>query len=87
LSIDKYPLISFKSDKIEKKGNSSVAIGELTLKGKTKQTEIPFTFSGKGDNGIFKGKFVIKHEEFNIRKEGGSVGNDVIIELNIPVKK
>jgi polyisoprenoid-binding protein YceI len=87
LDTDKYPLISFKSDKIEKKGSSYIATGDLTLKGKTKQTAIPFTFSGKGNNGVFKGKFVIKREDFNVGKEGGSVGNEVTIELNIPVKK
>ena len=87
LNTDKYPLISFKSDKIEKKESGYVAAGELTMKGKTKPIKIPFTFSGKGDNGVFKGKFVIKREDFNIGKKGGSVGSNVTIELNIPVKK
>lgn len=87
LNTDKYPTISFKSDKIEKNGNGYVAVGNLTLKGKTKPTQIPFTFSGKGNSGIFKGKFVIQREDFDVGKKGGSVGNDVTIDLNVPVSK
>ncbi len=33
LNTDKYPRISFESDKIEKKDNGYVAVGKLTLKG------------------------------------------------------
>jgi polyisoprenoid-binding protein YceI len=87
LDTDKYPLISFHSTKIEKKGNGYVAMGDLTLKGKTKPVEIPFTFSGKGSAGVFKGTFTINREDFNVGKKGGSVGNTVTLDLNIPVKK
>jgi len=87
LNTDKYPLISFHSSKIEKKGNGYVAIGDLTLKGKTRPVEIPFTFSGKGNAGVFKGKIIINREDFDVGKKGGSVGSAVTIDLNIPVKK
>jgi len=84
---DKYPRISFRSTKIEKKGNGFVAHGELTMKGKTQPIEIPFSFSQKDNTGVFKGTFVIKREDFNLGKHGGSVGNEVTIQLDIPVKK
>ena len=87
LNTDKYPLISFKSTKIEKKGNGYVAIGDLKLKDKTKQVEIPFTFTGKGNTGSFKGTFVIKREDFGVGKPGGTVGNEITINLLVPVKK
>jgi polyisoprenoid-binding protein YceI len=87
LNTDKYPLISFRSRKFEKKGNEFIAIGELTLKGKTKPMEIPFTFNFKGNEGVFKGKFTINREDFDVGKKGGSVGKTISIDLTIPVEK
>ncbi|MFT3705112.1 MAG: YceI family protein [Agriterribacter sp.] len=84
---EKYPLISFKSTKVEKKGNGYVAIGELTMKGKSKTIEIPFTFTEQGNTGEFKGDFVIKREDFGLGKHGGSVGNEVSLNITVPVKK
>lgn len=87
LNTDKYPRISFESNKIEKKDKGYVAVGNLTLKGKTKPVEIPFTFTNKGNEGIFKGKFTINRTDFNIGKQGGSVGKTITIELNVPAVK
>lgn len=45
---EKYPEITFKSTKIEKTGeNKFVAKGELTMKGVTKNIELPFVITGK----------------------------------------
>jgi polyisoprenoid-binding protein YceI len=87
LNTDKFSEISFHSKKIEKTSTGFKASGELTLKGVTKPVEIPFTFTSNGNTGIFKGKFTIKREDFHVGKPGGSVGNDVAIGLEIPVKK
>ena len=87
LNTDKFPLISFKSNKIEKTGNGFKAIGELTLKGTTKPVEIPFTFSSKENEGVFKGQFQINREDYKVGKPGGSVGSIISIELEVPVKK
>lgn len=84
---DKYPEISFRSKKIEKAGEGFKAEGELTLKGVTKPVEIPFTFTPAEGGGLFKGHFVIKRLDFNVGKPGGSIGEDVTIDLEIPVKK
>jgi len=40
--VDKYPDITFKSTKIEKRGDQLVAIGDFTMHGVTKQIELPF---------------------------------------------
>ena len=86
LNTDKYPRISFKSNKIEKNGSGFKASGTMTIKGVTKQAEIPFTFTGKDATGIFKGQFTIKREDYNIGKPGGSVGDIITITLTVPVK-
>src|ERR1700691_4101897 len=69
LNTKKFPEISFHSKKIEKTEKGFKAIGELTLKGTTKPVEIPFTFSGNGSSGVFKGQFTINREEYNIGKK------------------
>jgi polyisoprenoid-binding protein YceI len=87
LNTKKFPEISFHSKKIEKTEKGFKAIGELTLKGATKPVEIPFTFSGNGPSGVFKGQFTINREEYNVGKKGGSVGDIITITLEVPVKK
>jgi polyisoprenoid-binding protein YceI len=87
LNTDKYPEISFHSKKIEKTGSGYTASGDLTIKGVSKPVQIPFTFTPDGNSGVFKGQFVIKREEFNIGKPGGSTGDDVTISLEVPVSQ
>ena len=84
---DKYPEIAFHSKKMEKTGTGYKVVGELTMKGVTKPVEIPFTFTPNDGGGLFKGQFTIKRVDFNIGKPGGSIGEDVTINLEIPVKK
>jgi polyisoprenoid-binding protein YceI len=84
---DKYPIISFKSSKIEKGPQDFKAVGELTLKGTTKPLTIPFSFTATGSTGIFKSTFTINREDYNIGSPGGSVGSIVTIELMVPVSK
>ena len=85
LDADNHPVMSFKSSKIEKSGKGYKAIGDLTIKGITKHAEIPFSFSGKGNTGIFKGNFTIQREDYGIGKAGGSIGSTVSIDLEVPV--
>jgi len=87
LDTDKYPLISFKSKKIEKAAPGYKAVGELTLKGTTRLVEIPFSFTTSGNTGVFKGKFTINREDYKVGKPGGSVGSTITIELEVPVSK
>ncbi len=84
---NKYPEIAFHSRKIEKSGGDYKAMGDLTIKGNTKPAEIAFTFTHNGATGAFKGHFTIKREDYNLGKEGGSVGSIVTIDLEVPVKK
>jgi polyisoprenoid-binding protein YceI len=87
LNTDKFPRISYKSKKIEKSASGYKAIGDLTLKGITKPVEIAFTFSPNGNSGLFKGEFSIKREDFDLGKPGGSVGDIITLQLQVPVKK
>ncbi len=81
LDTGKYPVITFVSTAIAKKGDAYEATGNLTLKGVTKEVKFPFTFS----KDVFNGKFTIAPKEFNITRGGTPESLD--IELNIPVTK
>ncbi len=85
LDSDKYPSISFQSDKIQKSGTGYKAIGDLTIKGVTKSIEIPFTFSEKGNDGVFKGSFTLQRQDYGVGKSGGSIGSTVTVDLEVPV--
>ena len=81
LNTDKYPVITFTSKSVAKKGDAYEATGDLTMKGVTKEVKLPFTFS----KDVFNGKFKIAPKEFNITR--GGTPDALEIELNIPVTK
>ena len=87
LNSENYPSLSFRSDKIQKSGTGYIAIGSLTIKGVTTRIEIPFTFSEKGNAGVFKGGFTIKRQDYGVGNSGGSIGSTVTIDLEVPVTK
>jgi polyisoprenoid-binding protein YceI len=87
LDSDNFPSISFYSDKIQKSGTDYKAIGDLTIKGVTKRIEIPFSFSEKGNAGVFKGSFTIQRRDYGVGKPGGSIGNTITIDLEVSVSR
>jgi polyisoprenoid-binding protein YceI len=71
---EKYPKITFKSTKIESKGdNKFVAHGDLTIKDVTKKIEMPFTLLGVMDNPR-GGKIAGISSEFEIDRNVFDVG-------------
>ncbi len=43
---EKFPVITFKSKRIENRNGQLIAIGDLTMRGVTKEIELPFTVTG-----------------------------------------
>ena len=91
--VEKYPEMTFKSTKVEKRGEQWVASGPLQIKDVTKNVEIPFDLTvadmprgGKalGASGTFK----VNRNDYHVAKgsvvdNGATVGNDITIELNV----
>jgi polyisoprenoid-binding protein YceI len=50
LDVATHPELTFKSTKIVKKGEQWVAVGDLTIRGVTREVEVPFTLSGPATN-------------------------------------
>lgn len=44
--VEKYPQMTFKSTRVEKKGKNMLVTGDLTMKGVTKQVSFPFQIEG-----------------------------------------
>ncbi|HED09963.1 MAG TPA: polyisoprenoid-binding protein [Caldithrix abyssi] len=91
---EKYPLMTFKSSKVEKTDNGYVAIGTLTLHGITKDLRLPFTVKGPikdpwGNTRIgINATTIINRKDFNVSwsktMDGGGlvVSDDVRIVIN-----
>jgi len=80
---EKYPEMTFKSTKVEKRGKSLVLTGDLTMKGITKSVSIPFEITGwlpAGERSPAKmgiaGETVINRRDFGINY-GGNLPNGV----------
>ncbi|MGH7494867.1 MAG: YceI family protein [bacterium] len=97
-NVAKDSLITFASKKIEKKGEGYVAIGDLTLRGVTKEVALPFTILGTikdqdGDTRLgVEAKTTINRFDYGVKWdrtfEPGNliVGKDVDITLNLEAK-
>ena len=89
---DKYPEIKFQSTKVEKRGDSYVAIGNLTMKDVTRQIELPFTLNQAETNGKkalgVDSELTINRFDYHINWDptGATVTKDVKIEINLEAK-
>ena len=85
-----FPEIRFTSSRvISRDGNEFEVIGDLELKGITREMPIVFTFSSEGMKGLFEGRMEVNREDFGIEGNffGFVVGEDFEVELRIPVEK
>src|SRR5207248_10864134 len=99
LDVAKYPEMHFKSTKIEKRGDQWVAIGDFTLKGVTKQIELPFSLQGPIVDPWGKSRIATKtgtkinRHEYGVKydqrmKDGGPlIGEEVTISLQVEATK
>jgi len=97
--VAKYPDITFKSTRVDKKGEAYVAIGILTMHGVAKEVAIAFKIGGKARDGSgathlgAEGTLKVNRQDYGVAwnrtlDDGGlMVGNDVQLELNIEAVK
>jgi len=93
--VAKFPVITFKSEKIEKRGDGYVATGKFKIKDVEKTIELPFEITGSvtdpwGNKRIgVEGEITIDRTEYGLTwnkalETGGVVvGTDVEIELSV----
>jgi len=96
--VEKFPTLTFKSKKVAKKGDGYVATGDLTIRGVTKEVELPFTLSGPVSAGPasiigVSAATQLDRQDFGVSwnktlDAGGVVVSDnVRIELEVEAKK
>lgn len=90
LDIQKYPLMTYKSDILEKKNDGYAASGHLTLHGVTRKLDSNFMMEEEKDGVLkAKGKWVFRRKDFGITwnkllDHGGIlVGDHVTVDWNI----
>ena len=83
----KYPQIRFTSRTFAKAGSGYQVIGDLQVHGVTKATTIPFTFQKTAAGGTFTGSFTVNRNDFKLGKPGGDVGEQIKIDIKVPVTK
>src|SRR5712672_4365756 len=87
--VEKFPEITFQSKSVEKKGNDYVAHGTLTIKGVSKDVDLPFELKGPADAGKMgkvmgaHASLTVNRQDFGVSQGGGMVGNEVKIDLNV----
>ena len=92
--VEKFPEITFKSERIEKKGKQFIAHGPLTMHGVTKQIALPFTVTGTFTNPAnskfsvgYSARTVLNRRDFGInysRQDSPTfIGDNITIEIEL----
>lgn len=84
--VEKFPKITFKSTKIERKGNSYVTTGQLTVRSVTKTVSIPFKVSEVGNNLQFKGELKLNRLDYGVGSKSWVLGNKVVVDISCIMK-
>ena len=85
MDAEKYPDIKFASRNIEATDKGYVAHGIMKMHGVEKEFDIPFKFEKNGDKGVFKGKFDVNRNDFNIGIPGKKAADVLQMEVTVPV--
>ncbi|WP_259065575.1 YceI family protein [Mucilaginibacter sp. X4EP1] len=83
-----YPKITLKSVSFKQKGgNNYSGIFSLTIKGKTRQVEIHFTYIDKGSSIAFNGIFKLNRLDFGIGGSSLVMSNEVTVTVDAEVAR
>jgi polyisoprenoid-binding protein YceI len=89
-NVAKYPKMSIKSVSFSKDGNNGNTYKgkfKLTIKGVTKEIEIPFSYIENGNAATLKGSFTINRLDYTVGGNSWVMADNVIISLNILATK
>ena len=92
--VEKFPEITFKSERIEKKGKQFIAHGPLTMHGVTKQIALPFTVTGTFKNPTtnktsvgYSARMILNRRDFGInysRQDSPTfIGDNITVEIDV----
>jgi polyisoprenoid-binding protein YceI len=76
--VSKYPTITFKSKEITEAGLSLKVVGDITIKGVTKEVEILFTVQKAGSKHTLVGNVTIQRKDFDVGSNSTLIMADII---------
>ncbi|TSD63768.1 YceI family protein [Inquilinus sp. KBS0705] len=82
-----FPKIIMSSVGFKQKGSNYVGQFNLTIKGKTKQVDVPFSYTPNGNTSTFKGSFKIKRADFGIGGNSLTMGDEATVLVTAEVTK
>ena len=82
----KYKLIEVKSTKINKKGNQYSGLFNVTIKGVTKQVEIPFDAKISGNDATFSGSFPLNRRDFGVGGSSMMMSDNLTVNIMVKAK-
>jgi polyisoprenoid-binding protein YceI len=91
--VDKYPTITFKSTRVESKGNDLYNVtGEFSMHGVTKTIQVPVKYLGAGKMGKtekagFEISMPISRKDYGVGASSPVVGDDVEINIQVEANK
>ena len=86
--VARYPKITMKSVSIKhKSGDKYVGVFNLTMKDKTKQVEVPFTYTEANGIASIKGSFKLNRTHFGVGGKSLIMSSDVIANIELDVSK
>jgi polyisoprenoid-binding protein YceI len=83
-----YPKISLRSVSFRhRSGNNYTGQFNLTMKGKTKLVEIPFTYADKSNTIEFTGSFKLNRLDYSVGSSSMVMSDDVIVSIDVEAGK
>lgn len=84
---EKYPRIKMSSRKIKHlEKDRYMGTFDLTIKGVTKQMEIPFTYTQKDNQGKFNAEFKVNRRDFGVGKNSFILSDEATVFIEVSVK-
>lgn len=92
---EKFPEITFVSDRIERQGDGFVAHGQCQMHGVTKAIALPFRITGKKTDDVigFSCRYTVKRSDFGVgttwkhTTDDNFIGDDIGVEIDFWTKK
>jgi polyisoprenoid-binding protein YceI len=87
LDAEKHKLIEISSVKLYPKDIYYAGLFNVTIKGITKEIEIPFEFIPYGDEADFNGSFTINRRDFEVGGSSMTMSDELTVTIKIKAKK
>lgn len=86
--VAKYPRITMKSVSFKhKSGNNYAGVFNVTIKDKTKQLEVPFTYVESASSAAFKGSFKLNRRDFGVGGKTLTLSNEATVNISVETGK